>query len=65
MDPLRTVALPEDLCCAAEKKFAHRFAGLDALLAAVLQELVRDDALQLDEKEQQIIAERLKGLGYI
>ena len=65
MDPLRTVALPEDLCCTIEKKFAHRFAGLDELLAAVLQDLVRDDALQMDEKEQQIIEDRLKGLGYI
>ncbi len=65
MDPLRTVVLPEDLCRTVEQKFAHRFGGLEELLTAALEELVRDDALQMDEKEQTIIEERLKGLGYI
>ena len=62
---MRTVTLREDLCDAVEQKFAHRFGGIEELLTAVLEELVRDDALQMDEKEQQIIEERLKGLGYI
>ena len=65
MPPLRTVSLREDICRAAEQKFVHRFAGIEELLTAALQELVRDDALRLDEKEQQIIADRLKNLGYI
>lgn len=65
MDPVRRVTLREDLCSAAEKKFADRFAGLEELLNSALEELVRDDALHIDEKEQQIIEERLKGLGYI
>ena len=65
MDPLRTVALPEDLCRAVEQRFAHRFGGIEELLTAALEELVRDDAVQMDQKEQQIIEERLKGLGYI
>jgi len=65
MDGKRTIALPEDLCIAAEQKFAHRFGGLEELLTAVLVELEREDALKMDEKEQQIIEERLKGLGYI
>jgi hypothetical protein len=65
MDGKRTIALPEDLCNAAEQKFAHRFGGLEELLTAVLVELGREDALKMDEKEQQIIEERLKGLGYI
>lgn len=65
MDAVRTVVLREDLCNAAAQRFAHRFGGLEELLTAVLEELVRDDALQMDEKEQQIIEERLKGLGYI
>jgi hypothetical protein len=30
-----------------------------------LKELVRDDGVRLDQKEQEIIEERLKGLGYI
>lgn len=65
MDSKRTVRLPEELCGAVEKKFAHRFDGLEELLMAALTELVRDDAQKRDEKEQQIIEERLKGLGYI
>ena len=65
MDSKRTVRLPEALCGAVEKKFAHRFDGLEELLMAALAELVRDDAQKMDEKEQQIIEERLKGLGYI
>jgi hypothetical protein len=31
----------------------------------VLKELTRDDADRLDEKEQRMIEERLRGLGYI
>ncbi len=65
MDRVRSVALPENLCGAAEQKFARRFGSLDELLTAALEELVRDDAVKMDEKEQQIIEERLKGLGYI
>jgi len=65
IDGKRSVALPEELCSAAEQKFAHRFGGLEELLTAALEELVRDDALKMDEKEEKIIEERLKGLGYI
>jgi hypothetical protein len=65
MDAARTVVLREDLCSSAEQRFAQRFGGIEELLTAALEELVRDDALQMDEKEQQIIEERLKGLGYI
>ncbi len=65
MDGKRTVILCEELCSAAEQRFARRFGGLEELLTAALEELVRDDALRMDEKEQQIIEERLKGLGYI
>jgi hypothetical protein len=57
--------LPEDLCQAAETRFCGRFRGVDELLTFVLKELTRDDALRLDEKEQRIIEERLRGLGYI
>lgn len=65
MSESRKVVLPEELCSAAEKKFVHRFAGIEELLAVALGELVRDDAAGMDEKEEQIIEERLKGLGYI
>jgi hypothetical protein len=65
MDRVRNVSLPEELCSAVEKKFARRFSGVEELLNAALEELVRDDALKMDEREQQIIEDRLKGLGYI
>ncbi len=65
MDGQRAVVLPEVLCSAAEQKYGHRFGGIEDLLTATLRELVREDALKMDEKEQQIIEDRLKGLGYI
>lgn len=65
MDTTRTIHLPEELCAAAEKKFAHRFGTLDECVAALLHELLREDAVSLDHKEQQIVEQRLRGLGYI
>jgi hypothetical protein len=65
MNGMRKVGLPEELCSAVEKKFAHRFGGVEEILTAALEELVRDDAGRMDEKEEKIIEERLKGLGYI
>ena len=65
MDSTRMVSLPEQLCRSAEQRFGHRFATLDEFLVTVLQQLLRDDALMMDEREQQIIEERLKGLGYV
>jgi len=57
--------LAEQLCRAAEEKFSHRFGTLEELLTATLNELLRDDALRMDEQEQQIIEARLKALGYV
>ena len=65
MSSFRTVAIPEQLCRAAEQKFAHRFGALDELLTELLKELVRDNATANDEQEQRVIEERLKSLGYI
>lgn len=62
---MRTVVLPEDLCRVAETRFAHRFESLDELITAVLKELVSEHALVMDENEQRVIEERLRGLGYI
>jgi Arc/MetJ-type ribon-helix-helix transcriptional regulator len=61
----RTISLPEGLCEAAEKKFGHRFGSVEELVRATLRELLRDNALAMDESEQRIVEERLKGLGYI
>jgi hypothetical protein len=65
MNHTRTLSVPEELCRKAEQKFSARFGGVEELVAALLTELLRDDALALDEREQQIIEERLKGLGYV
>jgi hypothetical protein len=65
MSEMREVRLREELCAAAEKKFAGRFNSVQELLEFVLQDLLRDDAAQLDEAEQRMIEERLRELGYI
>lgn len=65
MTEIRTIALPSELCDAAEQKFAHRFGSLEELLAALLHELLRDEALKMDEQEQRVIEDRLKALGYV
>ena len=65
MSSFRTISLPEDLCEAAERRFGHRFGSVEELVSATLRELLRDGALAMNESEQKIVEERLKGLGYI
>ncbi len=65
MATTRTITLPEDMCGALEQKFGSRFGSFDEFVASTLGQLLRDDALLMDAREQQIIEDRLKGLGYI
>jgi Arc/MetJ-type ribon-helix-helix transcriptional regulator len=65
MTRTRNVCLPEELCHAAEQRFAGRFSSVDELVTNLLQELLRDDASKMDEHELQIIEQRLRGLGYV
>lgn len=65
MENIRTITLPAELCEAAEQKFSARFGGLEEFVETVLRELVREDALKMDEHERQVIEERLKALGYV
>ena len=65
MNETRTISLPASLCEAAEKRFQARFGSLEDMLQTLLNELLRDDALKMDEHEQQVIEERLKALGYV
>jgi len=65
MGPLRSVTVPEKLCVAAEQKFAHRFGTVDELITELLKQLLQENSLAMDENEQHVIEERLKGLGYI
>ena len=59
------MSLPASLCDAVEQKFGKRFPSLEQFLTFVLQELVRDDATEMDEAEQKMIEQRLKDLGYL
>lgn len=65
MNTMRSVLLPEHLCAEAEKKFGARFGNLQEFLTAAMTELLNEEAAAMDEREQRIIEERLKGLGYI
>jgi hypothetical protein len=65
MTAKRNISLPEDLCASAEQKFGAQFPNLESLLEFVLQELLRDDAEKLDQKEKEILEKRLRDLGYI
>jgi hypothetical protein len=61
----RIVRLPQELCSAAEKRFELTFANIEELLVFVLRDLVREDAIQLDEAEQRLVEQRLRELGYL
>jgi hypothetical protein len=65
MSESREVRIPEDLCLAAEKKFASRFGSLDQLVTFLLRELVSGDTVEIDRAEQAAVEQRLKDLGYL
>jgi hypothetical protein len=64
-EQVRTVRLPASLCERAERKFGARFGSLEDLLIFALQELLRDDAAQMDQAEQRLLEQRLRDLGYM
>jgi hypothetical protein len=61
----RQISLPEELCAAAERRFAPQFGNLEALLEFVLRELIQDNSEALDKTEQALLEQRLRDLGYI
>jgi hypothetical protein len=61
----RQIGLPEELCAAAERRFAPQFGNVEALLEFVLRELMQDNAEALDKTEQALLERRLRDLGYI
>lgn len=65
MTETREVRLPAGLCDTAEKKFAATFGTLEELIVVLLWEVSRDEAEQFDEREQRLVEERLKELGYL
>jgi hypothetical protein len=48
-----------------ERRYGQQFGNLEQFLVFLMQELMRDDAGQMDRAEQQVIEQRLKDLGYI
>jgi hypothetical protein len=64
-DDLRQVELPAELCKRIEQRFGAHRGSLEEFLAFVMQELLRNDATQMDETEKRIIEQRLKDLGYM
>lgn len=62
---MRDLQLPEDLCRKAEQQFGSRFGAIENLLVSILQQLVGEEAVQMDAAEQQVIEQRLKDLGYV
>lgn len=65
MNSMRKISVPEELCQAAERRFGSSFPSVDELVANLLQELLRDDAIKMDTRELEIIEQRLRGLGYV
>lgn len=65
MSSTRTVILPAEICDLAEQRFGARFNSLDEWLTMILKQLLLDDALKMDAKEQHVLEERLKALGYL
>jgi hypothetical protein len=61
----RSVQLSDELCVAAERRYAGVFGNIEQLLEAVLTELVRDQAAKMDEAEQELVQQRLRELGYL
>jgi hypothetical protein len=64
-DSMRQVGLPAELCERIEQRFGTHGRSLEQFLTFVMQELLRDDAAQMDDAEKRIIEQRLKDLGYI
>jgi hypothetical protein len=62
---MRDIALPEELCKAVERRFGARFGSLPQFLVFVMQELLHDEAGQMDEAERRMVEQRLKDLGYM
>lgn len=61
----RAVQLPEDLCKEAESWLQGKFDNLESLLGLLLQEIVKDEGSKLDLREEEIVLQRLRELGYI
>jgi hypothetical protein len=65
MTQYRTVQLSEDVCAQAEQWLNGRFDNIEALIDFLLREIMKDDGSTLDQREEEIVQQRLRDLGYI
>ena len=64
-DQYRTVRLPEGLCKEAESWLHGRFENLEALITFAVRETIKDEGAKLDQREEEMVQQRLRDLGYI
>ena len=57
--------LPEELCVKAESWLKGRFDSMEGLLGFLLEEIIKDEGAKLDQREEEIVQQRLRDLGYI
>ena len=56
--------LPADLCQRLRRKFVADGQSLESFVVSVLEELARDSA-RIERAEEELLAERLRSLGYL
>jgi hypothetical protein len=65
-NPSRDIRLPAPLCEAAERLIkGTRFGTVEEFLSFVLQELTSYNSTQFEERERNVIKDRLRDLGYL
>ena len=65
-NPQRELRLPAALVESAERLIqGTKFASVEELLSFVLRELTLEEGQRLDEREQKVIEQRLRDLGYL
>ena len=65
MTQYRTLQLPADVCAQADQWLNGRFDNIEALIDFLLREIMKDDGSTLDQREEEIVQQRLRDLGYI
>jgi hypothetical protein len=66
MTRTRSITLSEELCRRLEERLGSpERPDVEAILTYVTKELLKDEAVELDEREERLIKNRLEELGYL
>ena len=66
MTRTRSITLSEEVCRRLEERFGSpERPDVEAILTFVTNELLKDEAVGLDEQEERLIKKRLEELGYL